>query len=299
MRCAKSAFLVWPCKERWAAFITATGPSPTPRRLSLLFWTDLRWRRVCERLVQGRPLVGAFTTAGGSQQIGKILRRQWMAVQIPLPEVTSQLAQKAFLRFSLDSAHHHFQVHQVRQTDHGPNETVVAYRLAAFVEDTVVDLEQMHWQRLEITVRRSAGTEIVNGKANAVGRQRVDEAGNGLEMLENHVLLHFQHQLRWCESCRRQNRQQTRSKTRIAQLIPGQIDRQERQGITLLLPAENLRAGRLQYPVAKAEHQPGLLGDDHEVAGQQHPVATVVPAQQRFAADDLTAIDGDDGLISQ
>ena len=64
-------------------------------------------------------------------------------------------------------------------------------------------------------------------------------------------------------------------------------------------PRELLGADRLQHPVAERVDQPGLLGHGDELAGGDHPVLGVLPAQQRLERDELAGPQAEDRLVVQ
>ena len=67
--------------------------------------------------------------------------------------------------------------------------------------------------------------------------------------------------------------------------VDGQADRRQAGQF----PRLRLGAGRFQYPFAHLHHQARRFGQGDELGGRDHAVLRVVPAHQRFGADDAPA----------
>ena len=182
------------------------------------------------------------------------------------------------------------------QGDDGAHDGRVVGVIEHVAHKTLVNLELVQGQALEVGQRGVAGAKVIERKADAVVLELLHFFNHAFDVSQQHALGQLQQQAVRAGIAARQRCQHLRDKVGLMKLPGADVDRhfqRAQQGVGL--PAGQGGAGAAQHPLANRQNQPALLGQRNEQARRDKAALRVLPAQQGLGADDASV--GHLGLV--
>ncbi len=184
-----------------------------------------------------------------------------------------------------------------RHGDHRLDDGHVVAILGDVLNEGAVDLELVGGQPLEIAQGGVAGTEIIDGKADAKGFEIRHLADGVLGMAQHHGFGDLQIEAGRIHAGLRQHVVDPLDKVGGMELLGTDVDRDLRDMDTILFPQHILGTGFVEHPVADIDDEIALLGDGDKLGRGDQCAPRRLPADQRLDADDVAAIHQMLGLI--
>ena len=206
--------------------------------------------------------------------------------------VTAGKPQQHPLFVGLDALRQHFHAKRVAERDDRLDDGAGRAGGAERSHKGAVDLELVERKFLQVAQARIAGAEIVERDADAQRAQSFEPLLRLLRVIDQDAFGHFEDDARRRDAGFGHDGADQIDQPAVANLHRRKIDR-DRQG----RPARAVGQRPPQHDLAKLGHQAALLGERNEHRRRIDAAARVVPAQQRFDADDGAAVGGDDRLI--
>ena len=85
--------------------------------------------------------------------------------------------------------------------------------------------------------------------------------------------------------------------TPARELLRGDVHAHTEARVAAAAPVGDLTAGLVEDMAAEGEDQPGLLGEAHELTGEDEPAVRMAPPHERFHADDAARLERHDRLV--
>ena len=163
------------------------------------------------------------------------------------------------------------------------------------VDELAVDLERVEREAVEVGERGVAGAEVVEDEPHAELAERLQGRLGVGRLLDQDALGDLQPQVDGVEAGAGEDFGDRGGEVAVGDLAGGEVDRDVEGPLVgpLLVPGEDLAAGRLLDPAADRLDQAAFLGDRDELAGVELAALGVVPADQRLEGGDLAAVAGE------
>src|SRR5262249_44895127 len=133
---------------------------------------------------------------------------------------------------------------------------------------------------------RVARAEVVDRKPDAQVREEFERARGFLGVCHQRALGDLELDLPGSDIVRLQNPLYGRAEVPVRELPCRQVYRNRLRVYLRGAPLPDLRAHRLDHPLADRHDEPRFLEDRHELAGGHEPALRVPPPQERLDADD-------------
>ena len=170
--------------------------------------------------------------------------------------------------------------------------------LSIAANERAIDLDEVHWHRLEIVQARLAGAEIVQADRTAEAPDRIEGPCHLVE-IDDLTLGEFEREPDGRDAHRRQLRFDRGYEIRIVKLPRRHVHRDEGQAAVVGADAGNGPNDLFHHPFADRDDKPGFFGERHERC-RRHVVAVVgLPSQECFEAGDLEVLQPQNRLIFQ
>ena len=223
------------------------------------------------------------------------MHRHRLAEKPPLSVLDSPFAQELCLRLGLHALGDHFQVQGFRHLN-DMQRNLTGRRIEVHrVDEGLVDLEEIQLKTLQERQTGVARAKVINGDANPVGAQFLDDLLRRLGLYEA-ALTDFDYQI-------------TRSSARIldeaaeqsdgalgVQIGRGEIDRDVHPWMTDK-QVLNVATDQVDDALRDALHETGILGNRNEQVRPHHLTAPAPPPDQCLGADPSLRAQIHDGLV--
>ena len=210
-----------------------------------------------------------------------------------LEHVAPLVAQGIELTLRLDALGDDFHRQAVRHGDHGTGDGQVVTTVWQVPDEGAVDLEDIDREFLEVGERRIAGAEVVDRQANPQRAQRFEQRGGFDHVLHDRRFGDFEFEHRGIDAADPQGFSHVIRQRRVGQLVGGKVHRNRKVRHASALPCLGLAACLVDDPLAERDDEVAGLRNGNEAVGPEHAQRRMVPADQRFDAEQLAGAEFD------
>ena len=215
-----------------------------------------------------------------------------LAEAVALHRMHAGGAQEEMLLGGLDAFRRHLHAQTAAEADHGVDDGRGIGRFFDRAHEAGIDLELVEREAPQIEQARIAGAEIVERKAHADRLEAKHRQFRGVEVAQQRALGELELEPVGVEIGLGQDALDHFDEVGAAELQRRDVHRHGQ-----VRPGAAVEAGAPQHPLAEIDDQAGMLGDRDELRRRDFADGRMVPARQRFDADDLFAAGIHDRLV--
>ena len=221
-----------------------------------------------------------------------------LIVEVPLDVIGSQRAHHAEHFLGLDALHAHGQVHAVAQIDDARHDALVVHVVGDALQKAAGHLELVGGDDAEQVQRRVAGSEIVEGHAEALAAQEVERAAKIRRVGDHAAFRELQHDVPRLDAMAFRGLHDAELEGRVVQHVLRKVDVHDERGV-FRRPARGLLERFVHKPRGGHADEPAFLQVRYELE-RRHAFGEqlVAPAHEHFAAVQLFGLRVHDGLVA-
>src|SRR5882672_3446267 len=227
----------------------------------------------------------SYVSHGLLQHRGETYGVDRASAKIALIGLAAERSQEIELCLGFNPLRDHDHAQALGQVDDRLDDRRIVQIVRQVLDEAAVDLEFVDREALQIIQAGIAGAEIVDRQADAHLVQLIQQLRGFLRVLHDCVLGEFDLELLRLDAVAGEGGRYALDQARAAELERGKIDGDRHDVELPALPFGDLAAGFVQHPFADQVDDVRFFGKRNETVRIQQSVVDVIPAHQRFGAD--------------